>query len=66
LVKERQEKQVCKAFLLFASLYKWVNASLNIQKLSAKLELEQSRANRAVTELASAKEMIEDLQLRLW
>jgi Tfp pilus assembly protein FimV len=39
------------------------------QDLSAELELEKVRANRAdelETELASAQEMIEDLQQNLW
>jgi hypothetical protein len=70
LAKEKQEKQVCTVFCLsqvWTGIYQYV--SLLNQKLSADLELEKVRANRAdklETELASAQEMIEDLQEELW
>jgi uncharacterized membrane protein len=64
LTKEKQEKQVCKAFLLFASLY--INECLFAQKLSADLELEKVRTNGTTTELSRAEEMNAALQLILW
>jgi hypothetical protein len=71
LAKEKQEKQVCKAFY-YLQIYARMPLVFS-QKLSADLELEKAGANtqanqvtKLETELAGAQQIIVDLQLNLW
>jgi hypothetical protein len=65
LAKEKQKKKVC-TFILF-KLTTWINEFLlTCQKLSADLVKGKARANRAITELATAQQINRVLQMSLW